>query len=96
MRSVFTRPGSNCMASGLRAKVEVAWDSIQGAGNGQNHDPSVAAEGHVLMTPGGRGLFSGVGQGPCAPKVERHVPPIASVQVKVRGEAVHTGPQCVQ
>jgi hypothetical protein len=45
-------------------------------------DPSVEAEGRVLMTPGGRGPRAGVGQGPGAPKVERHVPPIASSQVE--------------
>ena len=50
-------------------------------------DPSVAAEGCVLMTPGGQGPCAGVGQGPCAPKVERHVLPIASGPVKVGGEA---------
>ncbi len=41
-------------------------------------DPSMAAEGHVLMTPGGRGPRAGVGQGPRAPKVERNMPPIAA------------------
>ena len=50
-------------------------------------DPSVEAEGHVLMTPGGQGPRAGVGQGPRAPEVECHVPPIASGPVKVRGGA---------
>jgi hypothetical protein len=50
-------------------------------------NPSKAAEGRVLMTPGGQGLCAGVGQGPRAPKVERHVPPIASDPVDVGGEA---------
>ena len=47
-------------------------------------DPSVAAEGHVLMTPGGQGPPAGVGQGRCTPEVERHVPPIASGPVEGR------------
>ena len=50
-------------------------------------NPSVAAEGCVLMTPGGQGPRARVGQGPCAPEVERHVPQIASGLVKVGGEA---------
>ena len=50
-------------------------------------DPSVATEGHVLMTPGGQGSRAGVGQGQRAPKVEHHVPPIASGLVDVGGEA---------
>ncbi len=50
-------------------------------------NPSVAAEGRVLMTPGGQGLRARVGQGPHAPEVERHVPPIASGPVDVGGEA---------
>ena len=50
-------------------------------------DPSVAAEGHVLMTPGGRGPHAGVGQGPRTPEVERHVPLIATGPVDVGGEA---------
>jgi hypothetical protein len=45
-------------------------------------DLSVAAEGRVLMTPGGRGPRAGVGQGPCAPEVECHVPPIVSGPVE--------------
>ena len=48
---------------------------------------SVAAEGHVLMTPGGQGPRAGVGQGPHAPKVERRVLPIVSGPVEVGGEA---------
>jgi hypothetical protein len=50
-------------------------------------NPSVTAEGLVLMTPGGQGTRARVGQGPCAPEVERHVPPIASGPVDVGGEA---------
>ncbi len=50
-------------------------------------DPSVAAEGRVLMTPGGQGPHAGVGQGLRAPEVEHHVPPIASGPVDVGGEA---------
>ena len=50
-------------------------------------NPSVAAEGCVLMTPGGQGPRARVGQGPCAPEVECRVPQIASGLVKVGGEA---------
>ncbi len=48
------------------------------------HNPSVASEGHVLMTPGRQGLRAGVGQGPHTPKVEHHVPPIPSGLVEGR------------
>ncbi len=58
-----------------------------GEGNGHNQNPSVAAEGRVLMTPGGQGQCAGVGQGPRAPKVERRIPPIASGLAEVGGEA---------
>ena len=68
-----------------RAKVEVARDGV--GGNGHDRDPSVAAEGQVLITPGGRGPCAGVGQGPRAPEVERRVPTIASGPVEVGGEA---------
>jgi hypothetical protein len=47
-------------------------------------DPSVAAVGHVLMTPGRRGPRAGVGHGPHAPEVECRVPPIASGPVEGR------------
>ncbi len=47
-------------------------------------DPSVAAVVCVLMTPGRRGPCAGVGQGPRAPKVECHVPLIASGPVEGR------------
>jgi hypothetical protein len=68
-----------------RPKVEVAQDCVEG--DGHNPNPSVAAEGRVLMTPGGQGPRAGLGQGPHAPKVERRVPLIASGPVEVRGEA---------
>jgi hypothetical protein len=57
-----------------------------GKRGGATRDPSVSAEGHVLMTPGGQGLRAGVGQGPHAPEVERPVPPIVSGPVEVGGE----------
>ena len=63
----------------------MARDGVEG--DGHDRDPSVAAEGRVLMTPGGRAPRAGVGQGPHAPKVERRVPPIASGPVEVGGEA---------
>ena len=67
------------------AEVEVARDGKEG--NGHNRGLSLAAEGCVLMTPGGQGPHAGVGQGPHTPKVERRVPPIASGPVEVGGEA---------
>ncbi len=63
----------------------MARDGVEG--DGHDCDPSVAAEGRVLMTPGGRGPYAWVGQGPHAPEVERRVPPIASSPVEVGGEA---------
>ena len=63
----------------------MARDGVEG--DGHNRNPSVAAEGRVLMTPGGRAPRAGVGQGPHAPKVERRVPPIASGPVEVGGKA---------
>ena len=47
-------------------------------------DPSVAAEVRVLMTPGRQGPRAGVGQGPHAPKVEHHVPTVASGPIEGR------------
>jgi hypothetical protein len=54
-------------------------------------DPSVAAEGRVLMTPHGQGPRAGVGQGTGAPKVECCVPLIASGLVEAGGEAQWSG-----
>ena len=68
-----------------RDEVEMAWDRVEG--NGHDCNQSVAAEGHVLMTPGGQGPRARVGQGPRTPKVEPRVLPIASGQVKVGGGA---------
>ena len=74
----------------------MARDNVEGTSNGHNRDPSVAAEDHVLMIPGGQDPHARVGQGPHAPKVERRVPPIASGPVEVGGEAVHASPQRLQ
>ena len=63
----------------------MAWEGVED--DGHDCDPSVAVEGRVLMTPGGRSPHTDVGQGPCAPEVERRVPPIASSPVEVGGEA---------
>ena len=70
----------------------MAREGIEGTGNGHNRDPSVTADGHVLMTLRGQGPYARVGQGPRVSEVERHVPPIASCLVEVGGEAVHPGP----
>ncbi len=74
--------GSLLAAQRRHAEVEVARDGVEG--DGHNRDPSVAAEGLVLMTPGPR---AGVGQGPHAHEVKRRVRPIASGPVEVGGEA---------
>ena len=83
--------------SGRQAtEVKVARDGVEGASNGHDHDPSVAAEDNVLMTLGRQDLHARVGQGPCAPKAECRVPTIDSGLVEVRGEAVPAGPRHLQ
>ena len=54
-------------------------------------NPSVAAEGFVLMTPSGQGPRARVGQGLCAPEVQRHVPMIVSGPVEVGGRRNKSG-----
>ena len=74
----------------------MAQDGVEGARDGHDRGPSMAAEDHVMMTPRGQGLHAGVGQGSHAPEVERRVPPIASGPVEVGGKAIHPGPQRLQ
>ena len=63
----------------------MAGDGVEGASNGHDRNPSVAAEDHAPMTPGGRGPRAKVGQGPWALEVYRHVPSIASDRLRLGG-----------
>ncbi len=74
----------------------MALDGIEGASDSHDRDPSMAAEDHVLITPGRQGPCARVEQGPRTPKVERCVSLIASSPVEVGGESVHAIPRRLQ